>query len=322
MSSDITLPVASSNAWVRQDPRIVPWIWEGVVAEGAVTLLSAPEKIGKTSLLSLLLDRRRAGGALLGRGVFPGNTILASEERDRLWSLRQPPLDFGDRLTYLRPDSPTRRGWRRYIDKVCEHLSCDEPLSLVVIDTATRLMPLGLRNARAQRGVLDELSVIAQDTGVLILNQSRNVHRPLAAFADIVIEMAIPSARTLFSAAGRGADGQRTRRRTFTGVGRYPDTLECVTAELNADGTDYVLTDGSIALPGALLATLQSLLSVSLEPLTQRDLLTRWPGDPPRADSLWRALARGLESGLFTATGAGKKNDPYRFAIAKKPAAG
>jgi hypothetical protein len=52
------------------------------------------------------------------------------------------------------------------------------------------------------------------DTGVLILNQGRNVHRPLAAFADSVIEMAIPSSRTLFSAAGRGADGQRTRRRT------------------------------------------------------------------------------------------------------------
>ena len=43
---------------------------------------------------------------------------------------------------------------------------------------------------------------------MLILNQSRNVHRPLAAFADIVIEMTIP----------RG-DGP-TRRRTFTGVGR------------------------------------------------------------------------------------------------------
>ena len=54
---------------------------------------------------------------------------------------------------------------------------------------------------------------------------------------------------------GRGDQGQRTRRRTFTGMGRYPGTLQCVTAELNADGTDYVLTDGAIAPPPALLAT-------------------------------------------------------------------
>jgi hypothetical protein len=57
-------PIGRANAGVSREPRSVPWIWEGVVAEGAVTLLSAPEKVGKTTLLSLLLDRRRAGGEL------------------------------------------------------------------------------------------------------------------------------------------------------------------------------------------------------------------------------------------------------------------
>ena len=50
---------------------------------------------------------------------------------------------------------------------------------------------------------------------VLILNQSRNVHRPLAASADIVIDMT----------RAQGAASE-SRRRTFTGVGRYPDTLQ------------------------------------------------------------------------------------------------
>jgi hypothetical protein len=62
----------------------VPWIWDGVVAEKAITLLSAPEKTGKTTLLSLLLDRRREGGQLLGRAVRAGRTILCSEEEDDL----------------------------------------------------------------------------------------------------------------------------------------------------------------------------------------------------------------------------------------------
>jgi hypothetical protein len=47
-------------------------MWEGVVAEGAVTLLSAPEKAGKTTLLSLLLDRRRAGGELSASAAVSG----------------------------------------------------------------------------------------------------------------------------------------------------------------------------------------------------------------------------------------------------------
>ena len=81
------------------------------------------------------------------------------------------------------------------------------------------------------------------------------------------------------------------------------------------------MLEQSLRLVLCLIAE-QALLSVSPEPLAQRDLLTRWPGDPPRADSLWRALARGLESGLFTATVAGKKSDRCRYAIARKPAAG
>ncbi len=58
-------PIGRSNTCVQEERRSIPWIWEGALAEGAVTLLSAPEKIGKTTLLSLLLDRRRAGGQLL-----------------------------------------------------------------------------------------------------------------------------------------------------------------------------------------------------------------------------------------------------------------
>jgi hypothetical protein len=67
-------PIGRPNASIQKERRLVPWIWEGVVAEQAVTLLSAPEKIGNTTPLSLLLDRRRAGGQLLGRTVYPGHT--------------------------------------------------------------------------------------------------------------------------------------------------------------------------------------------------------------------------------------------------------
>src|SRR5436189_5220431 len=97
--------------------RSVPWIWDGLVAEEAVTLLSAPEKTGKTTLLSLLLDRRREGGELLGRSVRQGRTILCSEESNSLWALRQPPLNFGHQLQIHRPleDNPTQETWRRFI---------------------------------------------------------------------------------------------------------------------------------------------------------------------------------------------------------------
>jgi hypothetical protein len=114
--------------------------------------------------------------------------------------------------------------------------------------------------------------------GVLVLNQGRNVQRPLAAFADIVIDMAIPRGQA------------PSRRRTFSGVGRYPDTLQAASAELNAEGTDYLLVPGSTPPHPPLFATLHALLRASPVPLTRRELLEGWPGPPPRPDTLWRAL--------------------------------
>jgi hypothetical protein len=308
MPTDNERPIGHSNLRIQEQRQSIPWIWEGVLAEHAVTLLSAPEKTGKTTLLSLLLDRRRAGGELLGRTVYPGKTILCSEEEELLWALRQPPLDFGPELIFHQPPGPfpMRGRWNRFITDVCELVFDDNPSHLVVIDTAVSFMPLADRNKRTLRWALSTLRLVAEQAAVLILNQSRNVHRPLAAFADIVIEMTIPR--------GLGT----TRRRTLTGVGRYPETLQSATAELNLAGTDYLLLPDSPAPHPPLLTTLQTLLAQSPTPLTRRELLERWPGEPPRPDSLLRTLARGVELGLFTGAGKGTKTEPFRFTLAQQ----
>src|SRR5258708_2437143 len=136
-------------------------------------------------------------------------------------------------------------------------------------------------NQRLLRWALARLAEVASlPAAVLLLNQSRNVHRPLAAFADIVIAMEIPRPYTPLSPYGRGVGGEgsphsrgvgaeATRRRTFTGVGRYPGTLQTATAELNPEGTDYLLLPDSSPPHPPLLTTLQTLLAESPTPLTR-----------------------------------------------------
>jgi hypothetical protein len=301
-----------SNTAVKNYRQPIYWVWDGVIALNAITLISAPEKSGKTTLLSLLLDRRREGGMLLGREVHPGRTILCSEEDDLLWSLRQPPLDFGSQLEYHRPISieGTFEEWRNYVDYLLElgHDSYD----LFVIDTVMSFLPASQNSARAMLRALEELRVVCgKMVGVLLIHQSntaRNRTRargPLTSFADILIDMSIPG------------NDRFTRRRCFNGVGRYPGTPQRVVADLNPEGTDYVLLPDDVLqmAAGPSLEVVRQIIAASAGPLTRQEILDRWPeGEPlPRPDTLWRTLNRACEQGALIRTGSGTKNEAFRY---------
>ena len=137
---------------------------------------------------------------------------------------------------------PRRDGGGAFID----HLLglAEDAFDLLVIDTVMSFLPAAQNNPRPLRKALNELRVVSgRPAGVLLLHQaSAGRHRsrsrgPLAAFADILIDMEAP--------AGDGL----SRRRQFSGVGRYPGTLAQVAAELNAEGTDYLLLANEPAEP-------------------------------------------------------------------------
>jgi hypothetical protein len=127
----------------------VPWIWDGLIAEGAVTLLTGAWKSGKSTLLAMLLDRRRQGGELLGRAVRPGLTVVVSEEDTSLWASRQQRLDFGPAVYFCRPlaSLPPRKRWRRLFDHLFE-LEMKESFDLLVIDPLTSFLPFSARERR------------------------------------------------------------------------------------------------------------------------------------------------------------------------------
>ena len=303
------------NACQPSGREEIPWVWEGMIAEEAVTLLSAPEKTGKSTLLALLLDRRHRGGSLLGKPVFPGRTIVCSEEHRLIWAHRQPPLDFGPQVEFRQPRGgvPTWRHWHRFIDELLDLK--EGYFNLLVIDTLLAFLPGGVNQFRLLRKSLAELRVMANfPAGVVILHQAYSVrgragvHGYAGAFADILLDMSAPSAEPA------------SRRRCFRGVGRYPGTPAHLTAELNAEGTDYVLCAGE-PMEGALGRTLEavrSLLAARPVSLTRLEILENWPGPaPPRADSLNRCLLRACELGILTRSGTGTKTEAFRYGVAE-----
>ncbi len=60
--------------------RVIPWLWEGYLAPGALTLLTSQWKSGKTTLVSILLAKLKTGGQLAGLSLAPGKAVVVSEE--------------------------------------------------------------------------------------------------------------------------------------------------------------------------------------------------------------------------------------------------
>src|SRR5262245_60218973 len=100
------MPMTSSNShnfrtlWLtdlRQQARPrTDWLWEGHLAAGNITLFSSQWKMGKTTLVSILFDRLKAGGQLLGLPVKPGKAVIVSEEDKTIWEERSLRFDFAD----------------------------------------------------------------------------------------------------------------------------------------------------------------------------------------------------------------------------------
>src|SRR5262249_32904691 len=116
------------------------WLWHGLLARGHVTLLTGLWKTGKTTLLSLLLARRKQGGSLAGLAVQPGKTVVVSEESAALWADRARRHDFGGNVCFfpqpfLNIPSPTE--WRALLERI-NQLHDQHGVDLLVIDPLAR----------------------------------------------------------------------------------------------------------------------------------------------------------------------------------------
>lgn len=113
----------------------IPWVWDGYLADGRLTLLAGPPKVGKTTLVYQLLAAVALGKPFLGREVAQANVLILG--------LEEHPGDMIDRLrTVITEDM---RGLVRvqmaplpYNESVLKELVTyidENNIGLVVIDT-------------------------------------------------------------------------------------------------------------------------------------------------------------------------------------------
>src|SRR5262249_813891 len=138
-----SLPIPVTYAEMANSGNELPgWLWQGFIAFGSITLLTSRWKTGKTTLLSVLVSRMRAGGALAGSETAAGPALVVSEESPALWVERGRNTPFGPDAGWLcQPfgGKPSRDEWFGLVRHLSS-LAAGKP-TLIVIDPLSMVLP-------------------------------------------------------------------------------------------------------------------------------------------------------------------------------------
>lgn len=314
-------PPEFRNTWLADldaVPPPQPWLWQHYLKPGAVTLLTSPGKAGKTTLVSVLLNRLAAGGELAGLPVCAGKAVVVTEEDVVQWRLRKQQFGFGPHVCWIcRPfrGRPRLDDWLALLDHVLE-LCRQHGMALVVFDPLAYFLPGSDSEAGSVlKALLPLQSLTSAGVAVLLPHHPRKNARPdgqwargssaLTGFADILMEIDYYSKPTA-----------PDRRRTVSAYSRFDDTPRCRVIELAASGIDYASL-GDLDEPAFLGSwlRLQPILDSARQKLTRREIMQQWPAGQarPSGKTLWRWLEQAVARGLVQRDGDGLRYAPYRY---------
>ena len=161
--------------------RPMPWLWEGYVLRGQITLLTGQWKIGKTSLIAGLLARLGNAGELAGKPVHTGSAVVLTEESASLWIPRYARHGIGDWVAYgFEPFrlKPLPKQWGFLVDDLSK-LHHRRKVDLVILDSLADFLPgHEEQNAAAMTDALRPLrELAASGPGILLLHHPSKGHR-------------------------------------------------------------------------------------------------------------------------------------------------
>jgi hypothetical protein len=298
------------------------WLWHGLLAPGAVTLLTALWKLGKTTLASVLLARMKAGGQLAGLSLAAGQAVVITEESPDHWRRRHELLGFGDNVGWFcRPfrGRPRLKDWIAFVDGLAE-LHSRRPFSLALIDPLAAFLPGGENSASAMMDALLPLQrLTARNVSVLVMHHPSKKDAGIGLAArgngalhgnvDILVEMR-PFGH---------ADSSDRRRRLWT-RSRFRESPSNLVIEWSADGTDY-LALGSFQEEkfARRWRRLRAVLAAAPRKLSREEILERWKGGAtPQLVTLKRWLRQAVSKGWVRQDGKGVKKHPFRYWLPEK----
>jgi hypothetical protein len=296
-------------------PTAPPWLWEGYLAAGAVTLLVGKPKAGKSTLALALAAAMGIGAAtFLDRAIVGGPVLYVSEESGATLMHKLPGDDDAALHLLTRDEAWPKPEWPQLVAACVAHAE-KVAARLLVIDTATFWTALPAEREKdagaVQAATLPLVHATRAGLAVLYVHQTRKAggedgdavrgSSGWAASVDTILELERPG------------DNAPPTQRLLLGLGRYPSTPPCALIDHDPQTGSWTVSGHAEDRRSARVATVRAAV---LDALASGDSLTR-PELEEITGTAWRDLldvVKGLVSAkLVTREGAGRKGEPYRY---------
>lgn len=295
-------------------PERPPWLWEGYLAQGALTLLAGRPKSGKSTLAWAITEAIAARApTFLGRGIEHGGVVYVSEEGVGTLAHKLP---RGERVRVLTRDAAwPKPSWARVIAETVKEAGRVGAV-LLVIDSLAFWAAFGEgqeNDAGAAQAALNVLG-IATTAGlaVLLVHHQR---KSGGSAGD-----AVRGTGAIFGAVDALVELERldgpapaTGQRRLVGVSRWPSIPPVLVVERDAAGKWRAIREVADRDETAELAVRDRLLSALPSDglgATEQELANRLGVDGRK---IGHPLRASVEAGRVERTGRGRKGDPYRY---------
>jgi predicted ATP-dependent serine protease len=294
---------------ISEEEELVQWVWDGYVARGCTTLLSALPKAGKTTLISQMLQKVETGGELAGMKIHPSKVLILTEESKAKWGARRDifnlPLTSISIVSRPMNKKYNYSEWVAALARAAE--ICEEQgIQICVIDTLTTFWNARDENdaAKVIEALLPIFQLVKKDVGVLIVHHDRKSggengtaargSNALTGFVDIIIEL------------NRLTDSPTPTRRVLKTLSRFEESPHEVVIDL-IDGRYETLGDKSEVHKQQKLTNLVNFMALMGKEVTISDIIKEWDvgefGSKPSRSTLQRYLSTLIEQNKVTISG-------------------
>lgn len=293
LTSMKTSQPSTNGAFFSFDPRLITelssesliadWLWEGYIAKGHVTLLSALWKAGKSTLISHLLKAFQEGSSFLGKSTCKTRVLVISEESESIWYRRRDDLDINTSVWLACRPVKQKLNYKEWVSLLtkCKDFSLEHQVDLIIIDTLSGFWNVQDENDAASVGsaLLPLNSIVESKIGVLLIHHFRKSggadgtaargSGALSSYADIIIDF-----------TRLESDGQSTRRE-LKALSRFEETPGEVVIELNEGTYASIGTKSEISKKFRLDEVLTILKEGKAE-MSAKDIYDNWSAEGTR----------------------------------------